>query len=115
VPSPRVPELLARRPADAAARLRIRQALLSSIDQDPHPEMDPAAPLVVTISRIAPQKNLPALVQAASRLSQDCTWVVIGDGDRHLLARLRHQASVLAAPVHFVGSCREVDQRLRGA
>jgi glycosyltransferase involved in cell wall biosynthesis len=119
VPSPRVPELLARRPADAAARLRIRQALLSSIDQNPHPEMDPemdpAAPLVVTISRIAPQKNLPALVQAASRLSQDCTWVVIGDGDRHLLARLRHQASVLAAPVHFVGSGREVDQWLRGA
>ena len=115
VPSPRVPDLLARQPADAAARLRIRQALLSSIGPDPHPDMDPAALLVVTISRIAPQKNLPALVQAASLLSQKCTWVVIGDGDRQLLTQLRQQASVLAAPVYFVGSCREVDQWLRGA
>jgi glycosyltransferase involved in cell wall biosynthesis len=118
VPSPRVPGLLARRPAGAAARLRLRSALFSSIGfnagADPG-EPNPAVPLVVTISRIAPQKNLPVLVQAASLLGEVCTWVVIGDGDPGLLAALRQQARALAAPVHFVGSCRDVDPWLRGA
>jgi glycosyltransferase involved in cell wall biosynthesis len=72
-------------------------------------------PLVVTISRIAPQKNLPVLVAAASRLRRTCTWVVLGDGDPQLLAGLRDQASAPAAPVHFVGSRGEVDQWLRAA
>ena len=111
VPSPRVPELLARPPADAAARLGARQELLSSVGL----ETDPAAPLVLTISRVAPQKNLPVLIEAASRLSQKCTWVVIGDGDPNLLARLRHQGGAQAGAVHFVGSCREVDPWLRAA
>ncbi len=111
VPSPRVPELLARPPADASARIEARQELLSSAGL----KADPAAPLVLTISRVAPQKNLPVLVEAAARLSQKCTWVVIGDGDPHLLARLRHQGRALAGAVHFVGSCREVAAWLRAA
>ena len=169
VPSPRVPELLARRPADAATRLQTRQVLLASIgvdthagphtdkgldpsrdrdldldtglDPDPDPDLDPdpdpdpdldldphpytgsepypdmgtGAPLVVTISRIAPQKNLPILVQAASLMGQRCTWVVIGGGDARLMASLRQQASTLSAPVHFVGSRRDVGQWLRAA
>jgi Glycosyltransferase len=115
VPSPRVPALLAQRPADGAARIRIRQALLSSLGRDLADLADSAAPLVVTISRIAPQKNLPVLVQAASRLRQTCTWVVLGDGDPQLLAQLRREASALAAPVHFVGPRSEVDKWLRAA
>jgi glycosyltransferase involved in cell wall biosynthesis len=127
VPSPRVPGLLATRPADAAARLRTRRELLSSVGLAPSPEADPdadldagsaadpSAPLVVTISRIAQQKNLPVLVEAASLLGQRCTWVVIGDGDPKLLDRLRQEAGRLAEPVHFVGSRHEVDQWLRAA
>ena len=118
VPSPRVPGLLAQRPADRATRSRIRQELLSSLGRDvvPDPDvLDLAAPLVVTISRIAPQKNLPVLVQAAARLRHTCTWVVVGGGDPHLLAELRAQAEALAAPVYFAGSRAEVDQWLRGA
>jgi len=118
VPSPRVPELLLQRPADAAGRARTRHALLSLLGRDRADQADltdRAAPLVVTVSRIAPQKNLSVLVQAASLLCQTCTWVVLGDGDSQLLARLRRQASALAAPVHFVGSRSDVDQWLCAA
>jgi len=112
VPSPRVPELLAQRPADGPTRARIRRALISSLAPD---QVDLAVPLVVTISRIAPQKNLPVLVEAASRLRKTCTWVVLGEGDPELLARLKGQAHALGAPVHFVGARGDADQWLRAA
>jgi glycosyltransferase involved in cell wall biosynthesis len=112
VPSPRVPELLAKQPTDGPTRARIRQALISSLALD---QVDHAVPLVVTISRIAPQKNLPVLVEAASLLRNTCTWVVLGDGDPELLALLKGQARDLGAPVHFVGARRDADQWLRAA
>jgi glycosyltransferase involved in cell wall biosynthesis len=126
VPSPRVPELLARRPPDGSARLRIRQDLLHSLspDQLHGPAdlnaMDPSVPLVVTISRIAPQKNLAVLLQAAALLRHTCTWVVVGDGDPQLLTDLRRQAREQASAgkpsaVYFVGPSAEIDQWLRGA
>jgi glycosyltransferase involved in cell wall biosynthesis len=127
VPSPRVPELLAQQPADRSGRIRIRRALFSSLSADtdavsgtgafagPVASVDPALPLVVTVSRIAPQKNLPVLVQAAARLPRACTWVVVGGGDLRLLDQLRRQASGLAAPVHFIGPRDEVEQWLRAA
>jgi glycosyltransferase involved in cell wall biosynthesis len=112
VPSPRVPQLLGQQPADAAARVRIRQGMFSLLGLD---VTDGAAPLVLTICRIAPQKNLPVLLQAASRLRQACTWVVLGEGEPELLAQLRMHGSALGAPVHFVGSSSEIDTWLRGA
>lgn len=112
VPSPRVPQLLGQPPADAAARDLLRHQLLSSLGLDP-PEL--VAPLVVTICRIAPQKNLPDLVQAASRLRQACTWVVLGEGDSQLLAQLRDQVRALGVPVYFAGARSDVDQWLRAA
>jgi len=71
--------------------------------------------LVVTISRIAPQKNLGVLVEAAARLRRSCIWVVLGDGDPQLLARLERQVRALGAPVRFVGARAAVDQWLRAA
>ena len=112
VPSPRVPELLAQPPADGPTRAVIRGSLISSLALD---HVDLAPPLVVTISRIAPQKNLPVLVEAASRLLSTCTWVVVGDGEPELLAQLQAQARALGAPVHFVGPRMDVDQWLRAA
>lgn len=112
VPSPRVPELLGQRPADGLTRAQIRLSLSSSLALG---QVVPAVPLVLTISRIAPQKNLPVLVEAASRLLSTCTWVVLGDGDPELLARLQAQARALGAPVHFVGARTDVDQWLRAA
>jgi len=115
VTSPRVPELLAQGPADGQARVRIRQILLASLALDGVKRGALTGPLVVTISRIAPQKNLSVLVQAASLLGQPCTWVVVGDGDPELLARLRRQADRLGTPVHFVGPRTRVGEWLRGA
>jgi glycosyltransferase involved in cell wall biosynthesis len=117
VPSPRVPDLLAQQPADLETRARIRASLLSSLPVASLPvaPTDHEMPLVVTISRIAPQKNLPVLVQAAARLRERCTWVVLGDGDPRLLAKLREQARELGAPVHFVSARGDVDQWLRAA
>ena len=112
VPSPRVPELLEQRPADAQTRAKIRATLFSSVDLK---DVDVALPLVVTISRIAPQKNLPVLVEAASRLLNPCTWVVLGDGNPDLLTTLRAQAHALRAPVHFVGARSDAGQWLRAA
>jgi len=118
VPSPLVPGLLARQPADEVARARILRTLLSSSPEDLTGQADPGtrpSPLVVTISRIAPQKNLTVLVEAASLMRQACTWVVVGAGDPELLARLRLQVSAMSAPVHFVGASTEVGQWLRAA
>jgi glycosyltransferase involved in cell wall biosynthesis len=112
VPSPRVPALLAQPRPGAGDRARIRTRLLSTLALQ---GVDLAAPLVVTICRIAPQKNLPVLVAAASRLPLGCTWVVLGEGDPQLLAALRAQVRALGAPVHFVGARSEVDSWLRGA
>ena len=121
VPSPQVPGLLAQQPADFQNRAQIRQSLFLSLVGDLGDlgdlgdKEDAAVPLVVTVSRISPQKSLPVLVQAAALVRQRCIWVVIGDGDPRLLAQLREQASNLGAPVLFVGSRRDADQWLRAA
>ncbi|MBE3073746.1 MAG: glycosyltransferase family 4 protein [Actinobacteria bacterium] len=124
VPSPRVPALLAQPPADGLTRAMIRSTLLSSLaldQQDLGLEQESPAlehlvlPLVVTISRIAPQKNLPVLVEAASRIRSSCTWVVLGDGDPELLARLQLQVRALGAPVHFIGARSDAARWLRAA
>ena len=112
VPSPRVPELLAQPPADELSRARIRETLLASLGPG-----DPnfALPLVVTISRIAPQKNLPVLVEAASVMRHACTWVVLGDGEPELLAQLKLQVHALGAPVHFAGARSDAGRWLSAA
>jgi glycosyltransferase involved in cell wall biosynthesis len=112
VPSPRVPELLAQALADGSTRAQIRATLLSSLALD---QQTLALPMVVTISRIAPQKNLPVLVEAASRMRNACTWVVLGDGEPQLLAQLQLQVRAAGTPVHFVGARSDPDQWLRGA
>jgi len=120
VPAPRVPELLAQGLADEPTRAGIRATLLSSlVPEQPDLEQpdlqDLSLPLVVTISRIAPQKNLPVLVEAACLLRHACTWVVLGDGDPELLAQLQQQARALGAPVHFIGARSDADRWLRAA
>jgi len=118
VPAPRVPELLVQQPADGPTRARLRANLLRLLAPDQDDDLapaDPGLPLVLTISRIAPQKNLPVLVAAASQLRTRCIWVVLGDGEPELLARLRSQVRSAGAPVHFAGVRSDADRWLRAA
>lgn len=94
VPSPRVPALLAAGPPDrAAARQRVAATY----------GLDPGLPWLVTISRIAPQKDLPTLVAAGAELHTRVRWLVAGSGVADLLTHLRAQAAATASPVDFLG------------
>jgi glycosyltransferase involved in cell wall biosynthesis len=70
-------------------------------------------PLVLTVSRIAPQKDLDTLVAAARALTEPATWVVVGGGDAQLRRRL--EAEVSGIPVVFVGERGDVEAWLRAA
>ena len=113
VPSPRVPGLLAQEPLGAEARHALAQELLrdNGISADINGASDPA--LVLTIARIAPQKDLGTLVEAAD--SAEGVWVVVGGGDLDLLSRLRRQVEANASSVHFVGPQDDPDRWLRAA
>ncbi|EAP99352.1 putative glycosyl transferase [Janibacter sp. HTCC2649] len=97
VPSPRVPGLLAAEPLDRTTRAARRAALLQANG------IAEEGPMVLTIARVAPQKNLDTIIDAASVVGITSTWIVVGDGDPDLLARLQTRARVEGAPVHFVG------------
>lgn len=63
---------------------------------------------VLTVSRIAPQKNLPVLVDAAAQLPAGVEWLVVGAGDEELETRLHEQIQQTKAPVRLVGARRDV-------
>jgi glycosyltransferase involved in cell wall biosynthesis len=82
VPSPRVPGLLAQDPLDEQARHDLARQLLREAgvisgsltdlpglgDADPSKTAEPSPALVLTIARIAPQKDLTTLISAAQSL-----------------------------------------------
>lgn len=93
----------------AAEAARRRRDLLESVGLAPPHDR----PLVLTVSRIAPQKDLDTLVAAAEALTEPATWVVVGGGDEQLRRRL--EAEVSGIPVVFVGERRDVETWLRAA
>ena len=105
VPSPRVPGLLDQLLPSAADRAELAATIL--------PTADRSLPLILTISRIAPQKSLDVLVAAAAALRTKVVWAVVGDGDRALLGRLEDAA--LGTGVVFVGPSQDVASWLRAA
>jgi glycosyltransferase involved in cell wall biosynthesis len=111
VPSPLVPELLRDEAPDATTRGERRRELL----QDNGIHADPEAPLVLTIARIAPQKDLGTFVDLFARLSVPATGVVVGGGDRTLLDDLRSRVERDHLPVHFVGQQDDPARWLRAA
>ena len=108
MPSPKVPALLAaagaRRPR---GRVALRGRLLGPADA--------GLPLVLTVSRIAPQKDLGTLVEAAAALRPPCRWVVVGDGDPDLRRGLEERIRRTGAPVELVGARADAADLLRAA
>lgn len=126
VPSPLVPGLLGQESLDRGARRELAGTLLGAAGV----AAPAGADLVLTVARIAPQKDLPTLVEAAAFGGADRTdatgrtgtvtggervWVVIGGGDAELAARLSQQARDLGAPLHFIGPQRDPAPWLRAA
>lgn len=70
-------------------------------------------PLIVTVSRIAPQKDLHTLVAAARQSRSGASWVVVGEGDDALRAELEEEASGI--PLVFLGARDDVPDWLRAA
>jgi len=70
-------------------------------------------PLVLTVARIAPQKDLPTLAAAARALRTPATWVLVGGGDERLRASLERELSGI--PLQLVGPRRDVTTWLRAA
>ena len=101
------------RPPDVAGARRTTRTELG-LEQDAH--------VVLTVSRIAPQKRLDVLVEAARRLDLSqrgsggpVTWLVVGDGDPSLGARLREQVADAAVDVRFLGARDDVSALLAAA
>lgn len=75
-----------------------------------------AAPRVLTIARLAPQKGLDLLLEAATLIKQrgiDFTWLVAGDGP--LKAQLNHQIAAAALPVKLLGRREDIGALLSQA
>ncbi|GAB6897995.1 glycosyltransferase family 4 protein [Kineosporia succinea] len=75
-------------------------------------------PLVLTVSRIAPQKRLDVLVDAAALVAAEVLgvrWVVAGDGDPELLEELERRRNRMNAPVTFLGRREDVPALLARA
>jgi glycosyltransferase involved in cell wall biosynthesis len=92
----------------------------ASIDEkQPPTDLGPRrGPLVLTVSRIAPQKRLDVLVDAAALLAADVMgvqWAVAGDGDLELLDELELRRNRMNAPVTFLGRREDVPSLLRQA
>lgn len=116
VPSPRVSGLLATPPADREQRRRDARRLLEGVGVPAAGASD----LVLTVARIAPQKDLGTLVAAAAadaagHPSPPRIWVVAGGGEPHLADRLREQARRTGAPLELVGAQDDPAPWLRAA
>ena len=75
-----------------------------------------AAPCVLTIARLAPQKGLDLLLEAATLIKQrgiDFTWLVAGDGP--LKAQLNQQIAAADLPVKLLGRREDIGALLAQA
>lgn len=75
-----------------------------------------ATPCVLTIARLAPQKGLDLLLEAAALIKQrgiDFAWLVAGDGP--LKAQLNQQIAAAALPVKLLGRREDIGALLAQA
>ena len=100
---------------DRATQPEISQASAQSSDASSAVGCD-AAPRVLTIARLAPQKGLDLLLEAATLIKQrgiDFTWLVAGDGP--LKAQLNQQIATAALPVKLLGRREDIGALLSQA
>ena len=93
---------------DRATQPEISQASAQSSDASSDTDCD-AAPCLLTIARLAPQKGLDLLLEAATLIKQrgiDFTWLVAGDGP--LKAQLNQQIAAAALPVKLLGRREDI-------
>ncbi|MDQ2755020.1 MAG: glycosyltransferase, partial [Actinomycetota bacterium] len=107
VPSPRVPGLLVGAVPDPAER----EALAAELGLGP----GRGRPLLLSVSRIAPQKRLDLVVASAERMRHDAevVWAVAGAGAPDDLARWQERAA--GTCVRFLGARADVPALLRAA
>lgn len=106
---------------DRAAQSEISQASAQSLDAGSSYGASSAAgsgatPCVLTIARLAPQKGLDLLLEAAALIKQrgiDFTWLVAGDGP--LKAQLNQQIAAAALPVKLLGRREDIGALLSQA
>lgn len=99
---------------DRAAQSEISQASAQSLDAGSgygagSAASSEAAPRVLTIARLAPQKGLDLLLEAATLIKQrgiDFTWLVAGDGP--LKAQLNQQIAAADLPVKLLGRREDI-------
>ncbi|NHI18234.1 glycosyltransferase family 4 protein [Phycicoccus endophyticus] len=108
VGSPFVPGLLAEAPLGAEERAVEAERLLAGRG------VTGTGPLVLTISRIAPQKQLETLVAAAAAV-RDATWVLAGDGVARLREDLVAAAAHAGAPLCVIGPVADPKAWVRAA
>lgn len=75
-----------------------------------------AAPCLLTVARLAPQKGLDLLLEAATLIKQrgiDFTWLVAGDGP--LKAQLNQQIAAADLPVKLLGRREDIGALLSQA
>jgi glycosyltransferase involved in cell wall biosynthesis len=72
-------------------------------------------PVVLTVSRIAPQKDLPTLLAAAGLSHASASWVVVGDGDERLRRHLEAAARGIRGSGHAEGDATRAGVHLVGA
>ena len=112
VPSPRVPGLLAAPPLpDAERRTQAAELLQENGIRPQHPD----APLVLSIARVAPQKDLNTFVDTIAGVPVPVTAVVVGGGDDDLREALVQRIRDDELPVHLVGPQPDPARWLRAA
>lgn len=100
---------------DRATQPEISQASAQSSDASSAAGCG-ATPCVLTIARLAPQKGLDLLLEAATLIKQrgiDFTWLVAGDGP--LKAQLNQQIDDAALPVKLLGRREDIGALLSQA
>lgn len=112
VPSPRVPDLLATAPLTDAERRVLAAELLQ---ENGIGASEAAAPLVLSIARVAPQKDLDTFVDTIARLPLAVTGVVVGGGDDDLREALTDRIRADGLSVHLVGPQPDPSRWLRAA